>query len=200
MRASGGLCRQVPADAATSQLGEASASMLPLFPGDGAQPPPEPLVKLTQHRRGLAEAEVAAPPDEVDGQLLDDRREAASARAPRQLPNSRLEAGDRLRRNAPPWLSSARVAEAQELADVRFGNRALCLVELLLEAPGQETFDACHHPFSRALTAHIDVAIIGVAHEAVTAFLQFLIQHIQHQVRQQRRERPTPAACLPPSG
>ncbi len=78
MRASGGLCRQVPADAATSQLGEASASMLPLFPGDGAQPPPEPLVKLTQHRRGLAEAEVAAPPDQVDGQLLDDLREASS--------------------------------------------------------------------------------------------------------------------------
>ena len=86
MRASGGLCRQVPADAATSQLGEASASMLPLFPGDGAQPPPEPLVKLTQHRGGLAEAEVAAPPDQVDGQLLDDLREAAATRAPRPAP------------------------------------------------------------------------------------------------------------------
>jgi hypothetical protein len=47
MRASGGLCRQVPADAAASQLGEASASMLPLFPGDGAQPPPEPLVNTS---------------------------------------------------------------------------------------------------------------------------------------------------------
>src|ERR1700751_2708010 len=92
---------QVPADAATSQLGEAIASMLPLFPGDGAQPPPEPLVKLAQHRRGLAEAEVAAPPDEVDGQLLDDLREASPAPAPRQFPNSRLEAGDRLRRDAP---------------------------------------------------------------------------------------------------
>src|SRR5260221_1544055 len=134
MRASGGLPRQAPAAAATSQPGEAGPSMLPLSPGDGAQPPPEPLDKLTQHRRGLAEAEVAAPPDEVDGQLLGDRREAASGRAPRQRPNSRLEAGDRLRRNAPPWLSSARVAEAQELADVRFGNRALGLVDLQLEA------------------------------------------------------------------
>src|ERR1700676_1700776 len=105
MRASGGLCRQVPADAATSQLGEASSDLLPLLPGDGSQPPPEPLVKLTQHRRGLTEAEVTAPPDEVDGQLLDDLREVAAAHAPRQLPNSCLEAGRapaaRLARAAP---------------------------------------------------------------------------------------------------
>src|SRR5215813_8055976 len=39
------------------------------------------------------------------------------------------------------------------------------------------------------LTAHINVAVVGIAHEAMTAFLQFLVQHIRHQVRQQRRER-----------
>ena len=39
---------------------------LPLLPGDGAQPSPDPLVEVAQHRRGLAEAEVAAPADEVD--------------------------------------------------------------------------------------------------------------------------------------
>src|SRR5260221_7649927 len=104
MWAASGLCRQVPADAAASQLCKPCTPALPLFPGDGAQPPPEPFVKRSQHRRRLAEAEVAAPPGEVDGQLLDDLREAASARAPRQFPNSRLEAGDRLRRDAPSWL------------------------------------------------------------------------------------------------
>src|SRR5665213_427145 len=191
MRASGDLCRQVPADAATSQLGEASASMLPLFPGDGAQPPPKPLVKPAQHRRGLAEAEVAAPPDQVDGQLLDDLREAAAAHAPRQFPNSCLEAGDRLRRYAPSRFASAGEAEAQELADARLGDRALGLVDLQPEALFEEPFDAGHHPFARTLTAHIDVAVVGVAYEAVTALLQFLVQHIQHQVRQQRRERST---------
>jgi hypothetical protein len=61
MWAAGGLSRQVPADAAASQLCEASAPTLPLFPGNGAQPPPEPLVKIAQHRGRLAEAEVAAP-------------------------------------------------------------------------------------------------------------------------------------------
>src|SRR5690349_5272415 len=34
MWATGGLCRQIPADAATSQLGKASVTPIPLFPGD----------------------------------------------------------------------------------------------------------------------------------------------------------------------
>src|ERR1700692_89241 len=166
---------QVELNLGTGAEGEASASMLPLLPGDGAQPPPEPLVKLTQHRRGLTEAEVTAPPDEVDGQLLDDLREVAAAHAPCQLPNSCLEAGDGLRRDAPPRLSSTRVAEAQELANARLGDRALGLVDLQPEALRKEPFDAGHHPFSRTLTAHIDVAVVGVAQDAVTAFLQFLV-------------------------
>ncbi len=65
MWATGGLRRQVPADAAASQLGEASASSLPLLPGDGAQPPPDPFIECAQHRRGLTETEVAAPTDQV---------------------------------------------------------------------------------------------------------------------------------------
>src|SRR6266851_1986131 len=88
MRASGSLRRQVPADAAASQLGKAGRPAFPLLPGDGAQPSPGPLVKLTQHRRGLAEAEVAAPSAEVDGQLLDDLREAFASGTARQLPHS----------------------------------------------------------------------------------------------------------------
>src|SRR5215208_2653156 len=116
MWAAGGLRRQVPADAAASQLGKTSGSALPLLPGDGAQPSPGPFVKCAQYRRGLAEAKVAAPSNEVDGQLLDDPRKARPARASRQFPDPRFEAGNRLRRDAPSRLSSARVAEAQELA------------------------------------------------------------------------------------
>ena len=135
MRAAGGLCRQIPADAAASQLAEASWSALPLFPGDGAQPPPEPFVKLAQHRRGLAEAKVAAPSDQIDRQLFDDLPEAASARAPRQFSDFCLEAGKGLRRNAPSRLVPAGEAEAQELADARFGDRTLGLVRRLARNP-----------------------------------------------------------------
>src|SRR2546423_13409406 len=142
MWAAGGLRRQVPADAAASQLGIASASTLPLLPGDGAQPPPGPFVKCAQHGRSLAEAEVAAPSDQVGGQLLDDLREASSARAPRQLPELGFEASYRLRRDTPTRLPFAGEAEAQELANTRFGGRALGFVDLELEALGQELLEA----------------------------------------------------------
>jgi hypothetical protein len=162
MWAASGLCRQIPADAAASQLCKPCTSALPLFPGDGAQPPPEPFVKPTQHRRRLTEAEVAAPPDEVDGQFLDDLRKAASARAPRQFPDPCFEAGERLRRDAPSPFASGGKAEAKEFADARFGDRALGLVDLQPEALRKEPFDASHHPFFRTLAAHIDVAVVGV--------------------------------------
>src|SRR3954447_16117187 len=189
MWAAGSLSRQIPADTTASQFGKASATTLPLLPGDGAQPPPDPLIECAQHRRGLAEAEVSAPADKVSGQLLGDLFEASSARASRQLPDSRFEAGNRLRCDTPPRLLPACEAEAQELADARLGNRALGLVDLQLEALFEELLDAGHHPLAGLSTAHIDVAVIGVAHEAVAALLQLLVQHIQHQVRQQRRER-----------
>ena len=190
MWAAGGLCRQVPADAAASQLGEASISVLPLLPGDGAQPPPDPFIKCAQHRRGLAEAEVTAPSNEIDRQFFDNLREALSARTPCQFPDHCFEAGEHGRRNAPSRLFPAGEAEAQELADARFSDRALGLVDLQLEALGQELLDAGHHPFARPLTANIDVAVVGIAREAMAALLQFLVQNVQHQVRQQRRERP----------
>src|SRR5262249_58219283 len=84
--ASSGGCRQIPADAAASQLSEASTPALPLLPDDGAQPPPGPFIKFAQYRRGLAEAEVAAPSAQIDGQFLDDLRTACPARSPVQLP------------------------------------------------------------------------------------------------------------------
>jgi hypothetical protein len=102
MWAACGFCRQVPADAAASQFSKASASTFPLLPDDGAQPPPGPFIKRAQHRWGLAEAEVTAPSDQVDGQLFDDLHEASSARAPRQFPDSCFETGECLRRDAAP--------------------------------------------------------------------------------------------------
>lgn len=70
MWAAGGLGRQIPADATASQFGKAGATTLPLLPGDGAQPPPDPLIECAQHRRGLAEAEISAPADKVSGNSL----------------------------------------------------------------------------------------------------------------------------------
>ena len=72
MWAAGGLRRQVPADAAASQLGKACMPALPLLPGDGAQPSSDPLVEPAQHRRGLADSEVTAPSDQIARHFPDD--------------------------------------------------------------------------------------------------------------------------------
>src|SRR3954454_16067384 len=93
-------------------------------------------------------------------------------------------------RYAPLRLASGRKAEAQELALDRPGDRALLSVDLQLEAPLQEACHACHHPLARPATAHIDVAIVGVADEAMTAPRQLPVEHVQHQVRQGGWERP----------
>ena len=67
----GGLRRQILADAEAAQRREAGASALPLSPDDGAQPSSDPLVDPTQHRRGLAGAKVAAPSKEIVRQVFD---------------------------------------------------------------------------------------------------------------------------------
>ena len=51
MWAAGGLCRQVPGRRAASQLYKPCASAFPLFPDDGAQPPPEPRVNPSECSR-----------------------------------------------------------------------------------------------------------------------------------------------------
>jgi len=53
----------------------------------------------------------------------------------------------------------------------------------------EEAFDALHHPLARPHAAHIDVAVVGVAREAMAASLQLFVQHVEHQIRQKRRER-----------
>src|ERR1700694_5770655 len=91
MWAAGGSCRQVPADAAASQLYVASAPALPLLPGDGTQPSPDPRSEFAKHRRGLTEAKVAAPSDQITRQFLGDLRETLPTCPPRQFPNFALE-------------------------------------------------------------------------------------------------------------
>ena len=77
----------------------------------------------------------------------------------------------------------------RNLRTLGLATALLALLTLSLRRLARKPFDARHHPLARPLTAHIDVAVVGVAHEAMAALLQFLVQHVQHQVRQQRRER-----------
>src|SRR4029453_18432380 len=105
-----------------------------------------PLIQGLQHRRRLAEAEVAAPADQIGRELLDNLRQCAPTRPPRQLPHPRLEAVDRQRRNAPPRRPPAREAEAQELAPARGRDRALLCVDRQLEMACEEPGSTPHTP------------------------------------------------------
>jgi len=67
---------QCRVDAELGQLRIPRPATLPLLPGDGPQPPSGPLFQGMQHRRGFAESKVTAPSNKVDGQLLDNLREA----------------------------------------------------------------------------------------------------------------------------
>src|SRR5262249_55428851 len=100
-----------------------------------------------------------------------------------------LEPSERRRRDPPLRYGSGFEAEAQELPALRLIHRALGCIDPELEPMGEELFDAGHHPFAGPTAAHIDVAVIGIAHEAVAPSLQFLVQHIKHQIGQQARER-----------
>jgi hypothetical protein len=112
---------------------------------------------------GFAEAEVAAPSNEIDRQLLGDLREALPARAPRQFLDSALEARNRLRRDAPSRLLSACEAEAQELACARFGDRVLGVsgaVETQIVVEAETIFDVPANGIYYANLVAIGVPII----------------------------------------
>jgi hypothetical protein len=53
-----------------------------------------------------------------------------------------------------------------------------------------ETTHRLHHAFARPLGPHVDVEVVGVAHERVTALLQLFVHVVQQHVRQERRQRP----------
>src|SRR5215217_7419286 len=82
MWATGNLRRQIPAHV---------AKRVPLrFPSRQAiarSSPPGPLVEIAQHRRGLADAEIGTPSNEIARQLLRDVPEGRALDATRKLPD-----------------------------------------------------------------------------------------------------------------
>src|SRR5664280_2520226 len=96
-------------------------------------------------------------------------------RPPLQLPYLPLATQQSLRCNAPFRLFSVADAEAQKLALRWSRHRALGLIYLELEPSPDKARDAFHHPPPRSDAAHVDVAIVRIAHEAMPAPLQLSI-------------------------
>src|SRR5436190_3714524 len=156
----------VVVNAATAQLLVPLASTLPLLPGDGAQPSPDPLVQIAQLRRQFAEPKLSSPADQIACEVFGVGVQRGPAVAPGQVTDPLLEPGQRRRRDPPPRHRSDLEAEAQELPVLRLVYCALGRIHPELEPTGQEVFDACHHPFTGTAAAHIDIAVVGITREA----------------------------------
>src|SRR6201987_4745305 len=101
----------------------------------------------------------------------------------RKFPNSFLESHHRFRRKAPLRLLVIREAESQEFPCPWSCHRTLLAVHPKLELRREESRHAAHHSFSSSPTANVDVAIIRISGEPVTAPLQLLVQFVEYDVR-----------------
>src|SRR3979490_2326735 len=101
----------------------------------------------------------------------------------RQLPNSLLEPCHRFRRQAPLRLLMIREAESQEFPFPWSSHRALLAVHSQLELRREEPRHAAHHSFAGSPTADVDVAVIRISGEPMSAPLQLLIQFVEYDVR-----------------
>src|SRR5947207_2215 len=79
----------------------------------------------------------------------------------------------------------------------RSGDGTLLRIDLQFEAPFDEAGQACHDPSASLFTADVNVTVIRVPHELVAATLKLAIQLIQHEVREQGRERTALRCPLP---
>jgi hypothetical protein len=103
----------------------------------------------------LAEAEVAAPARQIDGQPPHRPLQARAFGAPRQRPNPAGEPGQRLRRDPTARVGLAGEAEAEKLARTGACHRALRRVDLQFETAAQEAFDTRHDPVALHLPQRV---------------------------------------------
>src|SRR5215467_14453582 len=87
----------------------------------------------------------------------------------RKFPNSLLEPYHRFRRQAPFRLLMVCEAEPQELPLPWSGHRTLLAVHSELELRREEPRYAAHHSFTGSLAADVDVAVVCVSREPMSA-------------------------------
>src|ERR1700749_4428782 len=109
--------------------------------------------------------------------------------SPCQDANPVLEPGHGLIGDASPRLRIVRDCKAKERSLPRPGDGTLLRVDLELEAPLDEAGQTRHDPVAGFFAGDVDVTVVRVAHEPVATTFKFAIQFIQHEIREQWRER-----------
>jgi hypothetical protein len=103
--------------------------------------------------------------------------------------NPLLEPFHRFRRNSPSRRLLAREAKSQKFPFPWLRHRTLLLVHLELELRRDESRNALHHPFPGPSAAHVDITIVRIPCEPKPAPLQLPVELVEHDVRQQGRQR-----------
>jgi hypothetical protein len=133
----------------------------------------DPLVEAVEDVGRIRELEVPLPASEVTPQLHDHDRNGPATVPCSHLPDALLHRFKSLGRDAPLHHSSRSHPEAvaEEFSVLRSRHRTLHLVDAQPESSVQ-TPKRRHHVLARPSQPNIHVAIVGVAHEGVTALLR----------------------------
>src|SRR5262249_43883878 len=161
----------------------------PLPPQPRPQLVSEPAVEFFQYALHFGELEVRDPSPQQRVPILDHPVQISSTTCSQRfahflgIPVATWFRHSQLRFPVP------RHRVAQKLPLPRSRHRALLDVDLQLQSPCQERRDRRHHPLSAPLAADVDIAVGGIAAEAMPALVQFPVQIGQQNVRQQRGQR-----------
>ena len=114
---------------------------------------------------------VSEPSPQVGRDLCDHLLQTDATGSTCLFPNPLLKASDGLGGDPPPGFSFAREAKSEKLPLPRLSHGALRLIHLELESVRDEVRNTLHHSLSRSFAAHVNVAVVGITHEAMTTSL-----------------------------
>src|SRR5713101_1928005 len=155
----------------------------PVLELDGSESAAQPRIEVLERLGGLRETEVGLPPRHVGPQLFRNLSHAATTDTAGDEPDALLERDeclgsyrnfDRISRPPPQ-------AVAQELTPKDGTYRGLRLVhpkvKLCVQAP-----QGAEHSLTSFLTAHVHVAVVGVASETLAPLFQCLVHFIEQHI------------------
>lgn len=141
-------------------------------------------VQIPQHRRRLAEAEVASPADQVTAKFVDHTIQGRPPVSLRNLANTFLELHSRSQCDTA--FAMHREREPQKLAIPRPVHGTLGLVDRQPQLLVQPSRHALQHTTTRSLAFDVNVAVVRVPIEPKTARFKLAVEFVQQQIRQQR--------------
>ena len=174
-------------DAAPNQLLGYCASALPLLELNRAQPASDVRIQVMQCSLDLdrADSEETYPPDEILVDPGNTRFERVSPVTRRKLSDFTVDAFLGALRQVHFHVSvhwSSPQTEAEKVSLFGTGHGAFLCIHFQAQAPFDEARNARHDSLPSSFTADVDVTIIRIADESVTALFELPIELVKHNI------------------